>query len=138
MSYATAYAPRRAVGSPASNAPPARQSSEELRQYLREMNARYQAEIHAAEEQEAVGVCFYCSAQQYEDLGFCCECGFSLLVENTVPVSLKGFRTYVADNRHHLYASSFQVSRKSFRVQRCDLLDAVHSLLCCLQGRIGR
>jgi hypothetical protein len=133
MSTAIACPPRGAIGNRSSNAPPARESAEYLRNYLREMNARYQQEsAKSAETQEAIGVCFYCSAPQYEDLGFCCECGFNLLIENTVPSSLKGFRSCLEDGRSHLYASSFQISRKSFRVQRSARRVTWHIATCLM------
>jgi hypothetical protein len=133
MSTAIACRTRGAVDNRSSNAPPARESAEHLRSYLREMNAKYQQEMARSEQaQEVIGVCFYCSAPQYEDLGFCCQCGFNLLIENTVPSSLKGFRSCLEDGRSHLYASSFQISRKSFRVQRSARRVTWHIATCLM------
>jgi hypothetical protein len=115
-------------------APPARESAEMLRNYLREMNARYQEDYWAQQQAPAViGYCFYCQAPQYEDLGFCCSCGYSLRVEYNIPTSLRGLRKAAAVyDDGVLYASSFHLSRKSFWFQRAAHKAAWHMAVLLL------
>jgi hypothetical protein len=133
MSYAIASASKGAFGNQTINAPPVRQSADMLRDYLREINARY---VHASAEQEkerqVIGICFYCTADQYEDLGFCTSCGRNLLVEHNMPSSLRGLRRSIERDSDPLYASSFYVSRKSFFVERYARKITWHIATCLM------